>query len=77
VKLSDDRALEVGAPVALFPVRLAGDALAVVVKAQYAVAPDGRFLINEIAADSAEVPITLILNWAGARESPVEARARR
>lgn len=70
----DDRALDIGAPVELFPVHLAGDAVAAVVKAQYAVAPDGRFLINEIADDADNVPITLILNWAGLREASEAGR---
>jgi hypothetical protein len=65
----DDRTLEVGAPTALFPVRPAGDSLAEIVKAQYAVARDGRFLLHESAEESAAVPITLILNWAGAPEA--------
>ena len=69
VKPGEDQALEIGTPVALFPVRLAGDAVAAVVKAQYAVAPDGRFLIKEIADDVTDVPITLSLNWAGTREA--------
>ena len=29
----------------------------------YAVAPDGRFLMNVVADDAAAVPITLVLNW--------------
>lgn len=65
----DDRTLEVGIPTALFPVRPAGDSLAEIVKAQYVVARDGRFLLNESAEESATVPITLILNWTGAREA--------
>jgi serine/threonine protein kinase len=68
----EDPAVEIDTPVELFPVRLAGDAVTTAVKAQYAVAADGRFLINEIADDDADVPITLILNWAGAGETPVE-----
>jgi dipeptidyl aminopeptidase/acylaminoacyl peptidase len=63
----DDRALEVGAPTALFPVQMPGDTLAEIVKAQYAVARDGRFLVNETAEGPAAVPITLVLNWAGQR----------
>jgi hypothetical protein len=63
----DSRTLEVGAPAPLFPVRSAGDSLAEIVKAQYAVGRDGRFLMNESAEESAAVPITLILNWVGAR----------
>ena len=65
----DDRALEVGAPTALFPVQIPGDSLAEIVKAQYAIASDGRFLINESAEEPAEAPITLILNWTGARDA--------
>jgi Tol biopolymer transport system component len=63
---ADDRTLEVGAAAALFPVRIAGDVYAESVRAQYAVAPDGRFLINETVDAAADVPITLILNWTGA-----------
>jgi len=32
-------------------------------KQQYAVARDGRFLINEPTEQSSTTPITLILNW--------------
>jgi len=60
---SDGATLEVGEPGILFPVRIAGDALAEVVRAQYAVSRDGRFLINESVDGSADDPITLILNW--------------
>jgi hypothetical protein len=31
-------------------------------KAQYAVAPDGQFLLN-VAHDALAPPITLVLNW--------------
>jgi Tol biopolymer transport system component len=55
--------LQVAKPVALFPVRLVGGIATEFVKAQYAVSRDGRFLMNEPAEQSAEVPITLLLNW--------------
>ena len=32
-------------------------------KPQYAVSPDGRFLINVPGGDSSTAPITLLLNW--------------
>ena len=32
-------------------------------KAQYAVAPDGRFLTNVSGDDAAAAPITIVLNW--------------
>ena len=55
--------LQVGKPVALFPVRVVGGIVTEFVKAQYAVSRDGRFLMNEPAEESADVPITLLLNW--------------
>jgi len=53
---------EVGTPVALFPTRIAegGNTRTV---AQYAVARDGRFLINQTVADASAAPITLLMNW--------------
>ena len=47
-----------GTPVALFQTRAA-----LSLRAQYDVAPDGRFLINQTLADSSSAPITLLLNW--------------
>ena len=54
--------LEPGTPVALFQSRstLGGNTGA---RAQYAVAPDGRFLINVTTGDATSSPITLLLNW--------------
>jgi len=58
--------LEAGAPVALFPTRLAtGGNIATagfLARAQYAVTPDGRFLMN-IADDAVTSPITIVQNW--------------
>jgi Tol biopolymer transport system component len=53
--------LDPGTPVELFRVRseLGGG----VVRGQYAVAPDGRFLVNVTTGDSTSFPITLLLNW--------------
>ena len=64
----DARALDVGAPVALFPTRLAGGGANIFTtgygaKAQYAIGPDGRFLMNVGADDAATSPITVVLNW--------------
>ena len=39
-----------------------------VFKVNYAVAPDGRFLVNTQSAEGTAPPITLILNWTGAPE---------
>lgn len=64
VKLSPDgQSLEVGTPVTLFPVRIAGGPLPGNAKQQYVVSSDGqRFLVN-LAAEEAASPITVILNW--------------
>ncbi|HWI18118.1 MAG TPA: hypothetical protein VNT81_10250, partial [Vicinamibacterales bacterium] len=52
---------EVGTPVALFPTRIVDGGNTRTVP-QYAVARDGRFLINQAVA-AAAAPITLMLNW--------------
>ena len=54
---------ESGTPVGLFPTRVVNGGTATQNRAQYAVARDGRFLINQPVADAAAAPITLILNW--------------
>ncbi len=54
---------EAGAPVALFPTRIVDGGTVSVNRPQYAVARDGRFLINQPVADATAEPITLILNW--------------
>jgi hypothetical protein len=56
-----------GSPRALFSTRLATTGpyvftAGIFAKAQYAVAPDGRFLMN-VVDDAAASPITLVLNW--------------
>ena len=53
---------ETGTPRALFPTRIVDGGTVATVGPQYAVARDGRFLINQPVADAA-APITLILNW--------------
>jgi hypothetical protein len=63
----DTRALDAGAPVALFPTRLATGAFIVTsgfqARAQYAVAADGRFLMNISADEGVTSPITIVQNW--------------
>jgi Tol biopolymer transport system component len=59
--------ISAGVPRALFSTRLATTgpyvfAAGIFAKAQYAVAPDGRFLMN-VADHAAASPITLVLNW--------------
>ena len=54
---------EAGTPVALFPSRIRGGGSVATDRVPYAVARDGRFLINQPVADAAAAPITLILNW--------------
>ncbi len=64
---ADADLLEAGAPVALFPTRLAtGGNVAAAgfsARAQYAVAPDGRFLLNMAPDDAVTAPITIVQNW--------------
>ena len=54
---------EAGTPVALFPTRIVDGGTVTQNRPQYAVARDGRFLINQPVADATAAPITLILNW--------------
>jgi len=61
-------AIEPGSPVKLFSTRILGGGIDSELGRQYAVAPDGRFLVNTILNDLAS-PITLVLNW-----SPGSAR---
>ena len=64
---SGPTALEAGAPVPLFRTRLASGANinsgGLVSKAQYAVASDGRFLMNMTVEAATAPPITVVLNW--------------
>ncbi len=63
------RTVETGTPVALFPTRLASSGGAIFAtgfasRAQYAVAADGRFLMNVAVEGATASPITIVLNWA-------------
>jgi dipeptidyl aminopeptidase/acylaminoacyl peptidase len=64
---ANTHALEVGSPVPLFPTRLAtGVNIAIAgfqARAQYVVAPDGRFLMNIAADEPVTLPITIVHNW--------------
>jgi eukaryotic-like serine/threonine-protein kinase len=55
---------EASPPAALFQTHIAGG-FTQILKHQYAISRDGRFLIVEPIENSAPTPITLILNWAG------------
>ena len=63
----DTHTLDAGTPVPLFPTRLAtGGNIATagfLARTQYAVAADGRFLINIAVDDVVTSPITVVLNW--------------
>jgi hypothetical protein len=67
---SDKHTLERGTPVALFPTRLATGgnipAAGFQARAQYAVAADGRFLMNIAADEAVTSPINVVLNWQSA-----------
>jgi eukaryotic-like serine/threonine-protein kinase len=70
---SDANRLEVSAPVALFSTRLpTGGNIppgGFQARAQYAIAPDGRFLLNMASDNPVTAPITIVQNWtAGLKE---------
>ena len=62
---ADKQTLEIAAPVPLFATRLASASgiTGVARKPQYAVAPDGRFLMNVAVEEATGPPITIVLNW--------------
>ena len=62
---TDDQTLNPSAPVPLFATRLAtGSGITGAArKPQYAVAPDGRFLMNVVVEGATASPITIVLNW--------------
>jgi dipeptidyl aminopeptidase/acylaminoacyl peptidase len=60
------QALVVGAPVPLFSTRLATGANVTGTKPQYAVAPDGRFLLNARVDEGASPPLGVVVNWTDA-----------
>ena len=61
---------EPGTPVALFRTRIVEGGTVTFNRPQYAVARDGRFLINQPVGDATAAPITLILNWKGGVSAP-------
>ncbi|HEY5619142.1 MAG TPA: protein kinase [Vicinamibacterales bacterium] len=61
---ADGKTLDIGAPVPLFRTRLATGGGVVPRRPEYAVAPDGRFLMNTIVESTAASPITVVINWA-------------
>ena len=65
---SDARTVEAGAPLALFPTRLASAGANIAAagfgaRAQYAVARDGRLLMNIAVDDAVTSPITIVQHW--------------
>jgi Tol biopolymer transport system component len=60
------QALVVGAPVPLFSTRLATGANVTGTKPQYAVAPDGRFLLNARVDEGTSPPFGVVVNWTDA-----------
>jgi len=67
---TDGRTVRAGTPFLLFATRIAIGANVGIggfaSKAQYAVAPDGRFLLNVSTDDPALSPITIVQNWTAA-----------
>jgi Tol biopolymer transport system component len=67
-------AVEAGLPVPLFPSRLPGGGSANFFKHQFAVSPDGRFLLNQSIEESSTLPITVIVNWDSGLRPAASAR---
>jgi eukaryotic-like serine/threonine-protein kinase len=63
---SDGKTLNFGVPMSLFQTRLATGANVIPGRPEYAVAPDGRFLMNAIVDDTPPSPITVVVNWTAA-----------
>ena len=67
IAVGADRQLEPGTAVALFKTQLATGANinsgGTGTRAQYAVASDGRFLMNVTLEEATAPPITVVLNW--------------
>ena len=62
---ADGQTLNGGEPTPLFMTHLAQGAAITGTRSQYAVAPDGRFLMNVIVEETAPTPpITVVVNWA-------------
>ena len=57
-----------GTPVPLFASVIPGGALQPFPRHQYAVMPDGRFLMVAGRRDSITLPLTLLLNWTGKKD---------
>ena len=69
---TDGGSVQAGTPVALFPTRLASGGnigTLALTKPQYAVARDGRFLLNAVIDEGAAPPITVVVNWEQALKS--------
>jgi Tol biopolymer transport system component len=60
IRVSDAQSLDVGVAVPLFATHVGGAIQSST--QQYAVSPDGRFLMNTVSEEAA-APITVILNW--------------
>jgi len=55
--------LDIGSPVPLFLTHLATGANVIGLKPQYAVAPDGHFLLNTRVDDDTTPPLVVVVNW--------------
>jgi hypothetical protein len=60
---STDGALEPGTSMRLFPTSI-GSTAATLNRHQYAVSPDGSFVLNSVVGEGAASPIAVILNFA-------------
>ena len=63
VDFKKDPSAPVGAPVPLFTTYLATGANVTGSRPQYAIAADGRFLMNLAVEDPVAPPIAVVVNW--------------
>jgi Tol biopolymer transport system component len=64
VPISMDSGFEPGTPTSLFETHFSYNSLSASERTQYAVSADGKqFLLNNLAKQSSETPVNLILNW--------------
>lgn len=61
--ITDEGSIEPAAPVILFQTQIYLGGAEQALRSQYAVAPDGRFLINTVVGNNPWPPIVVIHNW--------------
>lgn len=61
--IRDSPSFDASAPITLFQARFPDGGAGITFRAPYAIAPDGRFLVNRTVDAATVPPITILLNW--------------